>query len=78
MAFKAAFSSAPPTDGSETLDLFHSCDKIAWRWMGTSPDGLPVRGLTMMNVTPEGKIADTYVEYFRPAYLQCNLTRSAP
>ena len=71
-AFKAAFSSAPPTNGTKTLDLFHSCDKIAWRWQGTSPEGLPVRGLTFMNVTSEFKIADTYIEYFRPALLNCS------
>jgi hypothetical protein len=73
MAFKAAFHAAPPTGGSETLDMFHSCDKIAWRWLGQSPEGLPVRGLTMMNVTAEGKIADTYVEYFRPAHINCTV-----
>ena len=70
-AFKAVFSAQPPTDGTQTLDMFHSCDKIAWRWLGTSPEGLPVRGLTMMNITADGKIADTFVEYFRPALYNC-------
>lgn len=72
-AFKAIFSAQPPTQGTETLDTFHSCHKIAWRWRGTSPEGLPVRGLTMMSITPDAKIADTFVEYFRPALLNCTV-----
>lgn len=71
-AFIAAFWNKPPSAGTSTLDIFHSCSQIAWRWLGTSGGGLPVRGLTMMNVTDQGQVGATYIEYFRPALWNCS------
>ncbi|KIX05258.1 uncharacterized protein Z518_06130 [Rhinocladiella mackenziei CBS 650.93] len=72
-AFIAAFHAAPPTAGTQTLDLLHTCTQMVWRWLGTSSEGLPVRGLTMMNITTEGQISATFVEYFRPALIECDV-----
>lgn len=70
---KAAFiqgqGTQPPFPSVDTLDMFHTCDRIAWRWQGNYAP-LPIRGINIFNVNAKFQIQTVLVEMNSGAFLK--------
>ncbi|KIY01493.1 uncharacterized protein Z520_03045 [Fonsecaea multimorphosa CBS 102226] len=66
---KAAFiggqGAQPPIPTLTTLDIFFSCNKIAWRWLaqGIGSGQYEVKGMDMFTITPAGQISQVFSEF---------------
>lgn len=69
----------PPHPGAPnafiTLDTFHSCTKVAFRWNAPGGFGgkIPIRGIDTLDLAKEGgywKIKTDYSEYNNVGFLQ--------
>ncbi|KAK4212149.1 hypothetical protein QBC37DRAFT_197618 [Rhypophila decipiens] len=59
-------AAAPAIPSMKTLEVFHSCDKISWRWNveGLGRQTYPVKGINTFVVDPcTGQIKATYIEF---------------
>lgn len=60
-----------PEVAVETLNVFHDCSSITWRWKITpNPGALPVVGINYMMVNDEGLLKKNYAEFDNGAWLQ--------
>lgn len=57
---------------TETLNTFHDCSSITWRWKLTPkiPNAYPVVGINYMEINEDGLIAKNYAEFNNGAWLQ--------
>lgn len=75
--FIATQSLTPPLPTVQTVDMFHNCDHISWRWNATGiqnpkvPVANPVRvqGLITFIVDDNKKIETVYSEFNTAAFL---------
>lgn len=73
---KAAFiasSGTQPALNLATIDMFHTCDKIVWRWAstgGTGDDSESVKGIDVFEVNNLGQINSIYAEFNSGAWLK--------
>ncbi len=69
---KAAFiqgqGTQPPFPSVDTLDWFHTCDEIAWRWQGNYTPK-PIRGINMFKINNKKQIQTVLVEMNSGAFL---------
>ncbi|KAK6382320.1 hypothetical protein LTS17_004207 [Exophiala oligosperma] len=70
-AFIIGQGSQPPIPVLNTLDIFFSCTKIAWRWVaqGIGSGQYEVKGMDMFTITPGGQISEAYAEFNSGAWL---------
>jgi hypothetical protein len=70
-AFIAGQGSQPPIPSITTLDIFFSCNKIAWRWLATGIGSgqYEVKGIDTFTVTPQGQISQIFAEFNSGAWL---------
>ncbi|EXJ89688.1 hypothetical protein A1O3_02755 [Capronia epimyces CBS 606.96] len=72
---KAAFiggqGAQPPIPSLTTLDIFYTCDKIAWRWVaqGIGSDQYEVKGIDTFTITHSGQISAVFAEFNSGAWL---------
>jgi hypothetical protein len=59
----------PSVPSIDTMDVFHLCTKVLWRWrFNLTP--LPVRGMNVFEVNPQTKQIETnYVEFNSAVWL---------
>jgi len=84
-AFIDGQAKTPPIPVLKTYSIFYNCDRIAWRWVGSSigSNMSEVNGIITMNITSAGQIAVVYSEFNTGAWLadigypECNTTASA-
>lgn len=73
---KAAFDEGQgkqqPEVDVETLNIFHDCSAITWRWLITPkvPGAYPVNGINYMIVNEDGLLSKNYAEFDNGAWLQ--------
>ncbi|OAL40155.1 hypothetical protein AYO20_00575 [Fonsecaea nubica] len=66
---KAAFiggqGAQPPIPTLTTLDIFFSCNKVAWRWVaqGIGSGQYAVKGIDTFTITPSGQISQVFAEF---------------
>ncbi|KIW78127.1 hypothetical protein Z517_07960 [Fonsecaea pedrosoi CBS 271.37] len=71
---KAAFiggqGAQPPIPTLTTLDIFFSCNKIAWRWVaqGIGSGQYAVKGIDTFTITPSGQISQVFAEFNSAAW----------
>jgi hypothetical protein len=56
----------------KTLDIFHDCNRISWRWVsvqGAGNDADEVKGINNFYINKQNKIETTYVEFNSAAWL---------
>lgn len=54
-----------------TLNVWHDCSSITWRWRLTSgPGSFPVNGINYMIIDSDGKIQKNYAEFDNGAWLE--------
>jgi hypothetical protein len=56
----------------QTLDIFWSCKKIAWRWIsvsGIGDDAEKVKGIDTFTINDQGQIDATFAEFNSAAWL---------
>jgi len=79
-AFIGGQGQQPPIPSLQTLDIFHSCNKIAWRWLATGIGSgtFEVKGINAFTVNnpSTGQIDAVYSEFnsaawFRDIGVQC-------
>jgi hypothetical protein len=69
--FIQGVAGAPAIPSMETLDIFHDCTKISWRWnvKGLGLNVYPVKGINNMVVDPcTGQIQLSYLEFSSMAW----------
>jgi hypothetical protein len=59
----------PPFPSVETLNMFHTCNSIAWRWQGNYVP-LWIRGINMFMINEKKQIQTVYVELNSGAFLK--------
>jgi hypothetical protein len=59
----------PPFPSVETLNMFHTCDSIAWRWQGNYAP-LWIRGINMFLINEKKQIKTVLVEMNSGAFLK--------
>jgi hypothetical protein len=64
-AFIAGQSQQPPIPSLQTLDIFYTCNKIAWRWLasGIGSTLYDVKGIETFTIDNSGKISEVFVEF---------------
>src|SRR5437764_10972494 len=70
-AFIVASGAQPPLF-LQTLDIFHNCHKIAWRWIsisGAGDDEEKVKGIDVFEISHKGKIKSIFAEFNSGAFL---------
>lgn len=72
---KAAFDQGQgygqPELSVKTLNLWHSCNEITWRWQATTPSQATVVGINQMILNADhSKIQTNYAEFDNAAWLQ--------
>ena len=72
---KAAFDQGQGHNQPEvkvsTLNIFHDCNSITWRWrLLANPNALPVTGINYMIVGDNGLLIKNYAEFDNGAWLQ--------
>jgi hypothetical protein len=79
-------STAQPPLYLQTLDIFSSCNKVAWRWIsinGTGDNVEKVKGIDVFNINSKGQVSATYAEFNSGAWLadlgypECTATAKA-
>jgi len=68
-AFIEGQGTQPPFPSVETLDMFHTCDRIAWRWQGNYQPKA-IRGVNMFRVNEKLQIQAVAVEMNSGAFAQ--------
>ncbi|EXJ95636.1 hypothetical protein A1O1_00758 [Capronia coronata CBS 617.96] len=70
-AFIAGQGAQPPIPTVTTLDIFYTCNKIAWRWVGRGIGSgqYEVKGIDTFTVTSSGQISEVYAEFNSGAWL---------
>ncbi|KAJ4509053.1 hypothetical protein HRR81_007311 [Exophiala dermatitidis] len=70
-AFLAGQGAQPPIPTVTTLDIFYTCNKIAWRWVGKGIGSgqYEVKGIDTFTITPSGQISEVYAEFNSGAWL---------
>lgn len=71
-AFIGGQGSQPPIASVVTLNIWHDCHTIAWRWRATLDLGanLPVTGINVMIITDDKQIETNYSEFDNGAWLE--------
>ncbi|KAK7898126.1 hypothetical protein LTR67_004758 [Exophiala xenobiotica] len=60
-----------PEVSVSTLNVWHDCNSITWRWrLSASPNAYPVNGINYMIIDSDGKIQKNYAEFDNGAWLQ--------
>jgi hypothetical protein len=61
-----------PEVQAETLNVWHGCKDITWRWKITpaTQSPYPVNGINYMIINDDGKIQKNYAEFDNGAWLQ--------
>lgn len=61
-----------PEVAVDTLNVWHDCSSITWRWKLTPPaqGALPVTGINYMEVNEDGLLSKNYAEFDNGAWLQ--------
>ncbi|KAJ9630151.1 uncharacterized protein PV06_04992 [Exophiala oligosperma] len=60
-----------PEVSVSTLNVWHDCNSITWRWRLTAnPQAYPVNGINYMIIDADGKIKKNYAEFDNGAWLQ--------
>lgn len=72
-ATKAAFDYGQgvlqPEVTVSTLNIWHDCSSVTWRWRITSTE-FPVNGINHMLINDQGKIQKNYAEFDNGAWLE--------
>ena len=68
-AFIEGQGAQPPFPSVETLNLFHTCGSIAWRWQGNYAP-LAIRGINLFEVNDKRQIQTVFVEMNSGAFLK--------
>ncbi|EXJ70285.1 uncharacterized protein A1O5_06353 [Cladophialophora psammophila CBS 110553] len=69
-AFIAGQGAQRPIPTLTTLDIFFSCNKIAWRWLaqGIGSGQYEVKGIDTFTITPSGQISEVFAEFNSAAW----------
>ena len=67
--FIAGQGTQPPFPSVDTLNMFHTCTSIAWRWQGNYTP-LPIRGVNMFLINEKKQIHTVLVELNSGAFLK--------
>ncbi|ETI28603.1 hypothetical protein G647_01054 [Cladophialophora carrionii CBS 160.54] len=64
-AFIAGQGSQPPITTVTTLEIFNTCNKIAWRWVakGIGSAQYDVKGIDTFTINPSGQISEVNAEF---------------
>ena len=64
-AFISGQGSQPPIPTLTTLEIFNTCNKIAWRWVanGIGSGKYEVKGIDTFTINSAGLISEIYAEF---------------
>jgi hypothetical protein len=78
-AFIGAGSNTPPLPVVTTLNVYHNCDQITWRWKASGAAGMvnlnkvPVTGIIIFDTNPTTHLVNTVFSEFNTAAFETDL-----